>query len=149
MDLVGRKLPLRGGGVVKDFLVQVAALDGELAAAGDEFASIRAALADGVAALDDATAWLLEHGAADPVAALAGATPYLRMFGTVTGGWLLARSALAAQSLMPDDPCGALAGSKVAVARFYAEQLLPAARGLLGAVTAGARDLFAIPADQL
>jgi alkylation response protein AidB-like acyl-CoA dehydrogenase len=149
MDLVGRKLPLRGGGVVKDFLAQVAALDGELAAAGAEFASIRASVADGVAALDEATAWLLEHGTADPVAALAGATPYLRMFGTVTGGWLLARSAVAARSLAADDPCAALAEGKVAVARFYAEQLLPAARGLLGAVTAGARDLFAIPADQL
>ena len=34
-------------------------------------------------------------------------------------------------------------------ARFYAEQLLPQAGGLLPSVTAGARDLFALPADRL
>ena len=32
MDLVGRKLPMRGGGVVADFLADIAALDAELAA---------------------------------------------------------------------------------------------------------------------
>jgi hypothetical protein len=60
------------------------------------------------------------------------------MFGTVVGGWLLAREALAARSL--DD----FAAPKLTVARFYAEQVLPTARGLLGAVTAGKRDLFAV-----
>ena len=35
------------------------------------------------------------------------------------------------------------------MARFYAEQLLPACAGLLGAATAGSRDLFALDAAQL
>jgi hypothetical protein len=39
--------------------------------------------------------------------------------------------------------------AKVTTARFYAEQLLPQARGLLGAVTAGDADLFAIAAADL
>ena len=34
-------------------------------------------------------------------------------------------------------------------ARFYAEQLLPQAAGLLSSVTAGSRDLFALPAERL
>tara|TARA_B100001123_G_scaffold385259_1_gene458702 strand:+ start:60 stop:191 length:132 start_codon:yes stop_codon:yes gene_type:complete len=37
--------------------------------------------------------------------------------------------------------------TKVVVARFYAEQLLPVVRAQLGAVTAGAEDLYAVPAD--
>ena len=36
----------------------------------------------------------------EPNDVLAGATPYLRMFGLVTGGWLLARSALVARRLL-------------------------------------------------
>jgi hypothetical protein len=39
--------------------------------------------------------------------------------------------------------------AKVVTARFYAEQLLPQAGGLLGAVQAGAADLFAIEPKYL
>ena len=125
MDLVGRKLPIRAGGAVGDLIDEIAGTDG-----GPE-------LADAVAALREATDWLLANGLADPVDALAGATPYLRMFGIVVGGWLLIRSAPAGDE------------DKRAVARFYAEQLLPGARALLPAVTAGAGALFAIPEDRL
>ena len=148
MDLVGRKLPIRAGGAVADLLEDMAALDAELQV--PELASIGAALRDGVAALREATDWLLAHGIAQPVDALAGATPYLRLFGIVTGGWVLARSAVAATAALAagtgDD---GFLRDKVVTARFYAEQLLPAARGLLPAVTAGAADLFAIPEARL
>ena len=147
MDLVGRKLPIRLGGAVGDLLGEMAGLDAELGA--PELASIRAGLADAVAALKEATDWLLANGLQDPVDALAGATPYLRLFGIVTGGWLLARSAVAACELSAGGDADPRLVDKVAVARFYAEQLLPAARGLVPAVTAGAADLFAIPEDRL
>jgi alkylation response protein AidB-like acyl-CoA dehydrogenase len=147
MDLVGRKLPIRMGGAVADLLGEMAGIESELT--GD-LAALRAPLADAVAALREATDWLLANGLEQPVDALAGATPYLRMFGIVTGGWLLARSAVAARELLAsgEDDLAFLA-DKVVTARFYAEQLLPAARGLLPAVTAGAGDLFAIAADRL
>ena len=104
-------------------------------------------LADGVAALREATDWLLANGAADPQNALAGATPYLRLFGTVVAGWFLARQALAA-------PRRAAAGdeflqAKVATARYFAQQVLPTARGLLPSVTAGPDVLFALSPEQL
>jgi 3-(methylthio)propanoyl-CoA dehydrogenase len=129
MDLVGRKLPIRAGGAVTDLLDEMAATD-----FGPE-------LADAVAAVREATDWLLANGLEDPSNALAGAAPYLRMFGIVCGGWLLARSAHAAPDAgLPD---------KVVTARFYAQQILPTARGLLPAVRAGAGDLLAIPDDRL
>ncbi len=150
IDLVGRKLALRGGAAVRDLLGQMTALDGELAEAGEELAAIRRGLADGVAAVTEATAWLAAHGPENPNAALAGATPYLRMFGTVTGGWLLARGALAAtRQLVAGGGDGDFLTAKVATARFYAEQILPQARGLLPAVTGGVEDLFAIPVEHL
>jgi hypothetical protein len=133
IDLVLRKLPLRGGDVVRELLADMASVLPDL----DDHPEVRAGLADGVGALNDATEWLLS---AEPQDGLAGATPYLRLFGLVTGGWLLARSVLA------DDP---LAKEKAVTARFYASTQLPQARGLLGAVTAGAADLFALPADAL
>ena len=124
MDLVGRKLPMRMGGVVNDHFQQMRDLDAELAAAGDDFASIRSNLA--------------------------GATPYLTMFGTVTGGWLMARQALAARAELEggsDDT--AYLGAKITTARFYCEQLLPAAAGLAPSVTAGSSVLYEVDGESL
>ncbi len=96
IDLVVRKVPMRDGGVVADLLAQMDALDAELAGAGPELAGVRVALADGVRVLREATGWIMSKGPAEPNHALAGATPYLRLCGLVIGGWLLARSGLAA-----------------------------------------------------
>jgi 3-(methylthio)propanoyl-CoA dehydrogenase len=152
IDLVARKLPLRGGGVVADHLAAMEGSAAELVRVGGGLEVVGAALAEGVSATRKATEWLLAHGLADPADALAGATPYLRMLGTVTGGWLLGCSALAAARLLGAghgdfDP--AFLEAKVATARFYAEHLLPAATGLLPAVTAGAGSVLAVPAERL
>jgi 3-(methylthio)propanoyl-CoA dehydrogenase len=149
MDLVGRKLPMRAGGVVDDFLAEVRALDADLAGAGDELASIRTNLADAVEILADTTAWLMKKGLDDVRHALAGATPYLRMFALVAGGWLMARQALAAAETLAGGADDANLIAKVTTARFYAEQLLPAVKGLAGPVTAGYEDLFAVDPAQL
>jgi len=146
MDLVGRKLPMRAGGVVTDFLATVEATAAEVTAAGDALAPIGDRLAAGHKVLKEATEWLMANGLADPTNALAGATPYLRMSGTVVGGWLLARSALAAQRRLDAGASGAeqsLLQQKIVTARFYCDQILPTADGLLAAVTAGPQDLVA------
>ena len=146
IDLVTRKVPMRGGGVVADLLAAMDATGGELAAAGPELTGIGPALASGVAALRDATGWILASGREDPNGTLAGATPYLRLFGLVLGGWLTARSALAASRLLssPADSERVFLQEKIGTARFYAQQLLPQVSGLLPAVTAGAEPLFAV-----
>jgi 3-(methylthio)propanoyl-CoA dehydrogenase len=146
IDLVMRKVPMRGGGVMADLLAQMEALGPELDAAGPELAGIQPALAAGVRALREATDWILSRGPAEPNDVLAGASPYLRLCGLVVGGWLMARSALAASRLLRT-ATGADAvflREKIATARFYAGQLLPQAGGLLPAVTAGAGPLFQV-----
>src|SRR3990172_8233870 len=44
-----------------------------------------------------AARWLVDHYGAEPEAAAAVAVPYLKLFGTVAGGWLMARAALVAR----------------------------------------------------
>jgi len=131
MDLVGRKLPMRGGGVIDDFLNELDQVDPGI---GDAWPAA-------VAALREATTWILTHGASDPNEALAAATPYLRMFGIVVGGWVMARQAIAARTLGLD--------GKLATARFYLTELLPQAPGLLPAVIAGKDLLFALSPEEL
>jgi 3-(methylthio)propanoyl-CoA dehydrogenase len=146
IDLVLRKLPMRDGGVVADLLAQMEALAPELDAAGPELAGIQPALADGVRVMREATDWILSRGPAEPNDVLAGATPYLRLAGLVVGGWLMARSALAASLLLrtASGTDAVFLREKIGTARFYAGQLLPQAAGLLPAVTAGAGPLFGI-----
>jgi alkylation response protein AidB-like acyl-CoA dehydrogenase len=145
MDLVGRKLPMRAGGAVADYLAQIDRTLDDLAAAGAELGSIHRELAAALAALRTATDWLLANGLSEPLDALAGATPYLRLFSVVTGGWAMALQALAAQRLLPDaGPDDApFLQEKLLDARFFCEQLLPQAAGLVPAVTATNRDLAA------
>jgi alkylation response protein AidB-like acyl-CoA dehydrogenase len=128
MDLVGRKLPMRAGGAVAGLIDEIGATASEVGGALGE------QLGDAVGALRDATDWLLAKGLEDPRNAMAGAAPYLRLFGTVLGGWFLARQAMAAG----DDE------ARVATARYYCEQVLPQARALVPAVTAGPDVLYAI-----
>src|SRR5690606_38996148 len=122
IDLVGRKLPMRDGDVVRELLAEVEETAGKLRQAGEP------ELADALgAAVDDArraTEWLL---AASPEDRLAGASPYLRLLGVVTGGWFQARTFLAQ---------GAGARRR-AEARFYLLELLPQAGWLGRAATAG------------
>ena len=144
-DLVGRKLGVRSGASVTEFLATMREIDAELAAAGGEFSSIREQLDRNVRSLEEATGWMLRTGRTDPNSMLAGSGPYLRMWGLCLGGWLMARSALAG----PATGDAAFAQTQLVLARFYAEQLLPECAGLLAAATAGARDLFQLDADQL
>jgi alkylation response protein AidB-like acyl-CoA dehydrogenase len=153
IDLVMRKLPLRGGGVVKSLLGDMDSVVGELAEAGPDLDPIRVGLGNGIEVLRQASAWLLGRVASEPNDALAGATPYLELFGLVAGGWLLARSALAAHRQLAATAGGGaddeeFLAAKVATARFFCQQLLPGTAGLVPAVTAGAAGLYQIDLES-
>ncbi|MDA0371861.1 MAG: acyl-CoA dehydrogenase [Actinomycetota bacterium] len=130
IDLVGRKIGLRGGAVIVRHLDAIDDLCTRLDAHPDLEATA-SALRASVAATRSATTWLAEHGS-DPVAMLSGATPYLRLLSTVTGGFLLAESALIARD---QDLTADVVAERVASARFFCEQLMPATDGLVSAVT--------------
>ncbi|MDJ0313293.1 acyl-CoA dehydrogenase [Arthrobacter sp. H35-D1] len=144
-DLVGRKLGIRSGASVLEFIATMREVEAELDNAGERFASIRQELVRQFDALQEATAWMLRTGLSDPNSVLSGSSPYLRMWGLCTSAWMLARAAVAAAGT--DD--AELAESQLVLARFYAEQILPQSAGLLGAATAGSTDLFALDAQQL
>ena len=122
-------------------------IDGQLAAAGAEFATLRAALAEGVALLDTATDWILEHQKGDPRDAAAGAVPFMRLWGTVAGGWMLAQGALAAKAEIGTGGDDNFLMAKIVTARFYGEHILPRASSLKIAATAGAATIMEMAED--
>jgi alkylation response protein AidB-like acyl-CoA dehydrogenase len=149
-DLLGRKLMRDKGAAARDFIAELHALDPVLAAQpGAAFAAIRSYLTPAIAALEEATGWIVENWQTDPAATIAGAVPYLKLFGTVAGGAVMARAALAGQSRL-DRQHGepGFNQAKIATAVFYAEQYLPAAAGLVPAVRGGAT-IMALDLEQL
>ncbi len=135
-DLLGRKLLRDRGEAAGELIAEMRASAAALAErSADDIAALRRPLAAGLDALERATKWMVEHGSADAPAAFAGAVPYLKLMGIVTGGWLMAKSALAAADGAGDAGFNA---AKRATARCYAEQVLPAAPALLPAVMGGA-----------
>jgi len=140
MDLIGRKVRLNGGETLRGLCAEMA-LTAEVLSETAELVPVGRRLAVGIAALERATDWLV---AADNAAALAAATPYLKLAGVVVGGWILGRQALAAAG--SDDPWMIAKG---ALARLYASQILSLAPGLADAIADGADDLEATPAEAL
>jgi len=137
MDLVGRKLGMKGGAVVAGLFDEIAAIDSRLSK-HSQLSETAESLMSALKATRTTTQWLLEHGK-DQVAVLSGATPYLRQLSTLVGGYVLAESALLV--LEATDIDAATVAAKVATARFFCEQLLPAVHGI-GASITGDSDLL-------
>ena len=142
IDLVLRKLPLDGGATVRNqisWIRDVARAVSERG--GSAFGATSARLSEAVEALDQSTRALQKYLADDSESALAGASPYLRLFGLTLGGACLAKAGLAAAELAANGDSSELA--RVALARFYAEKLLPVAPGLNRIIASGAASLRA------
>ena len=129
MDLVGRKLGMKGGAVILSLLDDMDVMEQKIAK-HPELAQSAAELKSAIQAVRGTTQWFFEN-ATNQVAVLSGATPYLRQLSTLVGGYVMAKSAhIAVHSEMPEKEKSA----KIATARFFCEQLLPAVHGLSGAV---------------
>ena len=98
IDLVTRKLAANGGASVWALLDELNGIVSQVESSNDPaFGTTGAKLRDALGSLDRASKWLLERVASAPNEALAGATPYLRLFGSTLGGCMLAGEALAAE----------------------------------------------------
>ena len=146
-DLTGRKLAAEQGMTAKALIVEMRAFDRELAGASSHPALgvMRRNLAEGVSALAEATDWLLETYAHNAKAAVAGSVPYLKLWGTVAGGWQMARAALTAKRALD---AGAeehdFYRAKLATARFFAEHCLPLAYAYKQAIVHGSASVLAL-----
>jgi acyl-CoA dehydrogenase len=121
IDLVTRKLAANGGASVWALLDELAGIVKRVEASNDPaFGTSGTKLRDALASLERTSRWLLERVASAPNEALAGATPYLRLFGSTLGGCMLANEALAARDL---GEASGDAARYVTLARFFAENI--------------------------
>ncbi len=129
IDLVTRKLAANRGASVWSLLAELDATVKQVEGSNDPaFGTTSAKLRDALGSLDRASRWLLERVASKPNDALAGATPYLRLFGATLGGCMLAGEALAARKAGDGE-------RYVTLARYFAENVTVQAPSLEKTVT--------------
>jgi len=150
-DLIGRKIAYEKGATARELIERMRALDAQLAevAGHDALASIRRALNESLDALSACVEWLVETYPHNLKAAAAGSVPMLKMFGTVTGGWLMAKAALIAKQHLDENAENYdFYRAKLATARFYAEHILPLALAYKTQILSGSESTLALEAAQ-
>ena len=148
LDLMFRKLPLDNGQAMQRLLADVNKVIDEMNEGGEVLSDMAQKLKVEVDRLSEVTLWLgskmLEGELVD---ASAGATPYLKMFGQVLGGYYMGKAAILATKKL-EETGDEYYEEKITLSKFYIEQLLPLASGYASSVTAGKDDLFNIKAES-
>ena len=148
LDLMFRKLPLDNGQAMQRLLGDVQKVIDDMKNDDEIVSSMAEKLQKEVNTLSEVTLWLggrmLEGELVD---ASAAATPYLKMFGQVLGGYYMGKAAILANKKYKETN-DEFYSDKLTLSKFYIEQLLPLSSGYASAVTAGKEDLYAMKAEN-
>ena len=148
LDLMFRKLPLDNGQAMQRLLGDVQKVIDDMKNEDEIISSMAEKLQKEVNTLSEVTLWLggrmLEGELVD---ASAAATPYLKMFGQVLGGYYMGKAAILANKKYKETN-DEFYSDKLTLSKFYIEQLLPLSSGYASAVTAGKEDLYAMKAEN-
>ncbi|RUM98321.1 acyl-CoA dehydrogenase [Pseudaminobacter arsenicus] len=136
IDLVTRKLPVSGAAAVRCLIEDMSSIAEELVTSGhSDLVATGIGLREANANFTSATDFVLNAVARNARQdALAGATPYLALFGHTLGLALLSRMALAAHRQILSGTDNPTKNGRIVLARFFADQVACQAPGLAQAV---------------
>ncbi len=134
-DLVGRKLAMEGGDVIRRHLQTITA------DAGDN-----APLSALAGACAEVTEWMLGASVDDR---LAGSYAYTQMMAIATSGWLMLRQLRAAQAEQTANGSNAFLDGKVVACRYYLEVMVAEALSLKTSAMAGSELLYMLDAEGM
>ncbi|MDH3580519.1 MAG: acyl-CoA dehydrogenase [Hyphomicrobiales bacterium] len=145
IDLVTRKLPMADGAVVRGHIANLKDIVADIRGSNEpEFGQMGERLEEAVSALKEATTWMLQALGENPQGALAGATPYLRLFGIASGGAWLAKGALVQSRAQTN-----AGDANIRTARVFAETQAVEAPALAKAIADGADAITGAGAEAL
>jgi len=134
-DLVGRKLGMEGGDVIRRHLQTISA-----------DAKDSTALAALAGACAEVTEWMIGASVDDR---LAGSYAYTQMMAVATSGWLMLRQLRAAQAEQAASGTNAFLDGKIVACRYYLEVMVAEALALKGSAMAGSELLYALDAEGM
>jgi acyl-CoA dehydrogenase len=146
LDLVGRKLAKDGGRAVMAFFGDI---NGFLAANRDDaaLAPYLSGLKSSLGHLQQATMWLSANGLNNPDNAGAGSYDYMHLMGLTALGYMWARIVKAVLARQAQSESTPALDSKLTLAKFFNERMLPETAAHLARLSAGAATLMALPAE--
>ncbi len=139
-DLVGRKVGREGGQTALAWIAEMEKIPPLLLATNDgNLKFVAAQLTASINSARRATEWIVTMWPNNPAAVFAGAVHYLKLMGTVGGGWMMARAALAAATqIKAGEGDGDYLKAKIMTTRFYADHILTMAPSFADALIQGA-----------
>jgi alkylation response protein AidB-like acyl-CoA dehydrogenase len=145
-DLVGRKVGREGGQTALALIAEMQKTVSTLEASPDvNLKAIAKTLARGLEDFKRATEWIAITFKENQGAVNAGAVHYLMLAGTVCGGWIMARSGIAAaEMLAKGEGDRDFLKAKLLTVRFFADHILPFADGYAEAVVNGSSSVLAM-----
>jgi hypothetical protein len=146
LDLVGRKLPMKGGAAAQRLLGVMSAFVAEHKA-DDKLKEFVEPLEKALGRVQDAAFFLLQNAMKNPDEAGAAATDLLRLMALTAMSYMWARIATAAHKGLAAGTDNAFYEAKLATARFFTARVLPQTTSLNHQIKAGAATLMALPAE--
>jgi 3-(methylthio)propanoyl-CoA dehydrogenase len=145
-DLVGRKVGREGGQTAFAFIKEMEKLVPMLEAANDvNLKAFSKQFATGLKEFKRATEWIALTFPTNQGAVNAGSVHYLKLAGTVSGGWMMGRAALiAAKQLAAGEGDADFLKAKIITTRFYGDHIVTLSSGFADAITTGADSVLAM-----
>jgi alkylation response protein AidB-like acyl-CoA dehydrogenase len=142
LDLVGRKMPMHVGRLMRRFFHPV---DRFIAEHKDvpELKEFVLPLAKAFGKLQQATLLVAQRGLADPDEAGAAASDYLKLFALTALAFMWAKMAKASVAKTSGNDAGFYVG-KLETARFFMSRILPQTSSLLTIISAGAKSVMTL-----
>jgi alkylation response protein AidB-like acyl-CoA dehydrogenase len=148
LDLVGRKLPMEGGRLVRRFF-ELVKTDVERASQDESLEEFAKPVGEALYKLQKATMLLAERAFANPDEAGAAASEYLHLMGYTAGGWQWLRMATVAQrKLAAGEGDKRFLSAKLKTARYYFGRLMPETSTLLAAIQSGAAPIMSFGVEE-
>ncbi|MGB8909346.1 MAG: acyl-CoA dehydrogenase [Candidatus Cybelea sp.] len=150
LDLIGRKLLRDMGAAATSVGKKMEAVAKECAAHSDPTVKrIGEGLGKALATLNETSQWIGMNAMGDLNKAFACSVPYLRLWGTVAGGWQMARAAqIAAAKIAANDSDAEFYRAKLATAGFYASHVLSQSESFKRQIMDGSGDVMALTEAQ-
>jgi len=146
LDLIGRKILRDGGTELMSMMGEVQSTLDVLKSDYPQFATINEELGVALKQWQDASQDISQRVLEDIDLVGTSSVNYLMLSGTVLGGWLLAKSAIIADSKMASDE--SFYSAKIATANFFASHILPRASAYAKAAVADSNVVMGLSEEQ-
>ncbi|MCP4433666.1 MAG: acyl-CoA dehydrogenase, partial [Gammaproteobacteria bacterium] len=147
LDLMGRKMMRDKGQAIFELIEEMKVFSQTLSAQADSFQSMAEQFSSALDGLEDCTRWFLSNAYDNPELAGCIGVNFQMLAGNVVCGWLMARSAIAAQAQLDAGSSDKFYVNKISTAAYFAEQILPQSKGLQTIIKNGAGSIMSIPVE--